>query len=59
MEFHGNCFYNDDTVDVCFQFAVDKDQGTFSTEYMGIDGEAQNMLTMSAVVDEVFEEYEN
>lgn len=59
VEFHGNCLYNDDTVDICFQFAVDKDQGTFSTEYMGIDGEAQNMLTMSAVVDEVFEEYEN
>lgn len=57
VEFDGTCMYGESTATICFQFAVDVDQGTFTTEYMGIDGEAQNVLAIGAVMDEVFGEY--
>lgn len=59
VQFDGKCMYDGDTADICFQFVLDTDKGTFTTEYMGINGEAQSVLVTSAVLDKVFEEYEN
>ena len=50
--------YGGETAEFCFQFEVDDDDDTFSVEYLGIDGESQNILTTGAVLDSVFSSYE-
>lgn len=40
--------------DVCFQFRVDPDAESFTVSYLGIDGEAQSLYTISNVIDEIF-----
>lgn len=59
VQFDGTCMYDGNTADICFQFVLDVDKGTFTTEYMGINGEAQSVLAISSVVDKVFEDYAN
>lgn len=58
VEFNGNCMYYDEEADICFQFVIDEEDETFTAEYLGINGEAQNMLVLAGVLEAVFENYE-
>lgn len=58
VEFHGKCMYGDKEAKLCFQFIIADDNETFSVEYLDIDGESQNMLTMGIALDSIFSSYE-
>ncbi len=58
VEFNGKCMYGSDEAKLCIQFVIAEDNETFTTEYLDIDGEAQDMLTTGIIMDSIFSSYE-
>ena len=54
VQFDGKCMYDNKEASLCFQFVIAEDHKTFSAEYLGINGEAQNRLTMGAALNAIF-----
>ena len=54
VEFNGTMIGSESAL--CIQFEVDEADETFETIYMDIDGEECDIITMSAVIDEIFSE---
>lgn len=59
VEFNGKCGNGSEETDLCIQFVISDDNETFQTDYLDIDGEPQNALTMGSVLHAIFGSYED
>ena len=59
VEFTGYCMYQDVKVKALIQFALDKENGTFTTEYLSFNDVPQNLFMLAGVLSDAFETYQN
>ncbi len=57
VEFTGLFSYAGSPATAKIQFVINLSEGTFSAEYLEINGVAQNRLTLAAIINKVFESY--
>lgn len=57
VEFTGGFSYNGSPATAKIQFVLDLDDGSFTAEYLSINGVSQNRLTLAAMIDKVFSSY--
>lgn len=54
VEFTGKCIYQDVEVEVCLQFILDMDNGSFETSYLSFNDVPQNILMLAGLMEAVF-----
>lgn len=57
VEFHGNCLFDEEKINVGVQFLVDYEEGTFELHTTTIDNESQTKLISGLLMVSVFESY--
>ena len=58
VEFTGRCTYQDVEVKALIQFVLDKEDGTFTAEYLSMNDIPQSELLLLTLIDKAFSQYE-
>jgi len=59
VEFTGRCMYKDVEVKAVIQFTISEDGETFRATYLSFNEIPQDMITLSALIDKVFSDYQS
>ena len=57
VEFTGYCMYQNVKVKALIQFALDNEEGTFTSEYLSFNDVPQNMFMLYGLIEDVFDDY--
>ena len=58
VEFTGYCMYQDVRVKALIQFVLNKEEGTFTSEYLSFNDVPQNKLMLLSLIDSAFTDYQ-